>query len=69
MSQTSGFFDAMYSESTNSYDLEYFAAQFAAYFALFVKSGVFGSPTNQLKVSSGDGMSVKGSPGWAFING
>lgn len=69
MAETSGFFDAVYSESTDSYDLEYLAAQFAAYFALFVGNGVFGSPTNQLKVSSGDGMTVKISPGWAFING
>ncbi len=69
MAETSGFFDAVYNESTNSYDLEYLAAQFAAYFALFVGNGVFGSPTNQLKVSSGDGMTIKVSPGWAFING
>lgn len=69
MAETSGFFDAVYNESTDSYDLEYLAAQFAAYFALFVGNGVFGSPTNQLKVSSGDGMTIKISPGWAFING
>lgn len=69
MAETSGFFDAVYNESTDSYDLEYLAAQFAAYFALFVGNGVFGSPTNQLKVSSGDGMTIKVSPGWAFING
>ena len=69
MAETSGFFDAVYNESTKSYDLEYFAAQFAAYFALFVGNGVFGSPTNQLKVYSGDGMNIKISPGWAFING
>ena len=69
MAETSGFFDAVYNESTNSYDLEYLSAQFAAYFALFVGNGVFGSPTNQLKVSSGDGMTIKVSPGWAFING
>ena len=69
MAETSGFFDAVYDESTGSYDLEYISAQFAAYFALFVGNGVFGSPTNQLKVSSGDGMTIKVSPGWAFING
>ena len=69
MAETSGFFDAGYNESTDSYDLEYLSAQFAAYFALFVGNGVFGSPTNQLKVSSGDGMTIKVSPGWAFING
>lgn len=69
MAETSGFFDAVYNEYTDSYDLEYLSAQFAAYFALFVGNGVFGSPTNQLKVSSGDGMTIKVSPGWAFING
>lgn len=69
MAETSGFFDAVYNDSTDSYDLEYIAAQFAAYFALFVGNGVFGSPTNQLKVSSGDGMTVRISTGWAFING
>lgn len=69
MAEKSGFFDAVYNESTDSYDLEYLAAEFAAYFALFVGNGVFGSPTNQLKVSSGDGMTIKVSPGWAFING
>lgn len=69
MAETSGFFDAVYNESTDSYDLEYIASQFASYFALFVGNGVFGSPTNQLRVSSGDGMTIKVSPGWAFING
>ena len=69
MAQTSGFFDSEYNQSTQSYDLEYFSAQFAAYFALFVKSGVFGSPTNQLRVSNGSGLSVEVAPGWAFING
>lgn len=69
MAETSGFFDAVYDEFTQEYDLEYLASQFAAYFALFVGNGVFGSPTNQLKVSSGDGMTIKVSPGWAFING
>lgn len=69
MAETSGFFDAVYDEFTQEYDLKYLAEQFAAYFALFVGNGVFGSPTNQLKVSSGDGMTIKVSPGWAFING
>lgn len=69
MAETSGFFDAVYDEFTQSYDLEYLSEQFAAYFALFVGNGVFGSPTNQLRVSSGDGMTIKVSPGWAFING
>lgn len=69
MAETSGFFDAVFDESTQDYDLQYLAAQFAAYFALFIGNGVFGSPTNQLKVTPGNGMTVKVSPGWAFING
>lgn len=69
MAETSGFFDAVYDDFTKEYDLEYVAATFAAYFALFVGNGVFGSPTNQLKVSAGNGMTVKVSAGWAFING
>lgn len=69
MAETSGFFDAEYNEGTQEYDLVYFSSQFASYFSLFVKNGVFGSPTNQLKVSSGDGMVVNVNSGWAFING
>lgn len=69
MAETSGFFDAIYDEFTQEYDLEYLSAQFAAFFALFIGNGVFGSPTNQLKVSAGDGMTIRVSTGHAFING
>lgn len=69
MSQISGFFDAELNEETQEYDLEYFSNQFASYFSLFVGNGVFGSPTNQLKVNVGDGLRVVVNPGWAFING
>lgn len=69
MAETSGFFDALYNEESHTYDLEYIAAEFASYFSLFVGNGVFGSPTNQLKVIPGTGMKVIVSPGWAFING
>ena len=69
MAETSGFFDAVLDEETQEYDLEYLASQFASYFALFVGNGVFGSPTNQLKVTAGDGLKVIVSKGWAFING
>lgn len=69
MAETSGFFDAEFNEGTQEYDLVYLSSQFASYFSLFVKNGVFGSPTNQLKVSGGAGMVVNVAPGWAFING
>lgn len=69
MAETSGFFEAVYNETEGTYDLEYLASQFASYFALFIKNGVFGSPTNQLRVSAGTGMRVKVAAGWAFING
>lgn len=69
MAETSGFFDAEFNEGTQEYDLVYLSSQFASYFSLFVKSGVFGSPTNQLKVTGGAGMMVNVAPGWAFIKG
>ena len=67
--QSSGFFNSEIDQSTGTYDLEYYASQFADYFALFVGNGVFGSPTNQLKVSAGEGLNVVVSTGWAFIDG
>ena len=78
MAETSGFFQAQWDsslidpstgESTGWWDRDYIAKQFADYFALFIGNGVFGSPTNQLKVISGTGLSVIVTPGWAFING
>lgn len=67
--QSSGFFDSSYDILTNEYDREYYSSEFASYFAMFIKNGVFGSPTNQLKVSPGSGLNVIVSPGRAFING
>ena len=78
MAETSGFFQATWDssltdpttgESTGWWDKNYVASQFADYFALFIGNGVFGSPTNQLKVTVGTGLSVNVSSGWAFING
>ena len=69
MAETSGFFEAVQDPETGEYDLVYFASQFASYFSLFIGNGVFGSPTNQLKVNADVGLRVKVSPGWAFING
>ena len=78
MAETSGFFQAEWDDSlenpiteenTGWWDRSYVAAQFANYFKLFIGNGVFGSPTNQLLVSPGEGLSVVVSAGWAFING
>lgn len=69
MAETSGFFQAMLDETTGKYDRVYLAREFANYFALFVKNGVFGSPTNQLRVSPGNGLSISVAPGNAFIKG
>ena len=78
MAETSGFFQAQWDDSlqnpetgewTGWWDRDYVASQFANYFKLFVGNGVFGSPTNQLKVVPGSGMNVIVKSGWAFING
>ena len=78
MAETSGFFQAIWDssltnpitqEQTGWWDKSYIASEFANYFKLFVGNGVFGSPTNQLKVSPGTGLNVTVSAGWAFING
>lgn len=78
MAETSGFFQAMWDESlldpitgeyTGWWDRNYVASEFMKYFALFIGNGVFASPTNQLKVIPGAGMSVIVTEGWAFING
>lgn len=77
MAEMSGFFEAMWDETLineetgelGDWDRKYLSKEFAKYFSLFIKSGVFGSPTNQLKVIPGTGMSVIVTEGWAFING
>lgn len=78
MAETSGFFQAMWDASlknpiteeyTGWWDRDYTAQSYADMFALFIGNGVFGSPTNQLKVIPGTGLSVVVTPGWAFING
>lgn len=78
MAETSGFFQAMWDDSlknpiteeyTGWWDRDYAAQSFADMFALFIGNGVFGSPTNQLKVIPGTGLNVIVTPGWAFING
>lgn len=78
MAETSGFFQAMWDEGlknpiteeyTGWWDRDYTANQFMKYFSLFVGNGVFVSPTNQLKVIPGTGLSVIITEGWGFING
>lgn len=78
MAETSGFFQAMWDDSlknpiteenTGWWDRDYLAKQFMDYFSLFIGNGVFISPTNQLKVIPGTGLTIMVSPGWAFING
>lgn len=77
MAETSGFFEAVWDETLfneetqefGDWDRKYLSEQFAKYFALFIGNGVFGSPTNQLKVIPGTGLSVIVTKGWAFING
>lgn len=77
MSETCGFFEAEWDDTLTNpetgelgdWDKRYLAEQYARYFALFIGNGVFGSPTDQLKVSAGTGMSVIVSSGNAFVNG
>lgn len=68
MAELSGFFDAE-ELVDGTYDREYVAEQFANYFKQFVSNGVFVNPTNQLKVQSNSGMTVRVLAGWAWING
>lgn len=70
MAERSGFFESMYDAGTGEYDREYYAAEFAKYFALFIGNGVFANPVNQLKVvAANSGLKVVLKAGWAFING
>ena len=78
MAEHYGFFEANWDENefnpitqeyTGWWDVAYLWKDFMSYFALFVSDGVFASPTDQLKVMAGQGMSVIVRPGWAFING
>lgn len=65
--ERSSFFNA---ELINDkYDRTYNAEDFARYFASFIKSGIFPSPTSNLQVRANNGMSVVVSKGKAWING
>ena len=77
MAELSGFFESQWDESLQNpetgsngdWDRKYLAENFADYFSLIVKNGVFISPTNQLKVIAGEGLQVIVKEGFAFING
>lgn len=70
MAETSGFFNAE-ELGNGQYDREYYAQQFAYYFALFIGNGVFMDDSSRLQVvqDAGLGMDVIVNPGDAFING
>lgn len=65
--ERSSFFNAELIDE--QYDRTYNAEDFARYFASFIKSGIFPSPTSNLQVRANDGMSVVVSKGKAWING
>lgn len=76
--EVSGFFQAQWDdellnpiteEYTGWWDRDYDAKTFRDYFGQFISNGVFGTPTNQLKVIPGTGLSVIVTSGWAMING
>lgn len=78
MAEVSGYFQAQWDENlqnpitgeyTGWWDRDYDAKSFRDYFGQFISNGVFGSPTNQLKVIPGTGLSVIVTAGWAMING
>lgn len=68
MAERSGFYNAN-KLSDGSYDRVYDATDFAEYFANFIGNGVYGSPSDQLKVLPNSGLSVKVKAGKAFIDG
>ena len=65
--ERSSFFNATSDGST--YDRIYKAEDFADYFASFIGTGVFASPTSSLQVVSNDNMTISVSSGKAWING
>ena len=67
MAEQSGFFNAL--ESGGTYDRTYDASDFANYFAMFVGTGVFVNPTNNLQVVAKSGLTVTVKKGNAFIDG
>lgn len=70
MALTYGFFNAELSGS-GQYDRVYAAEQFAEYFSLFIKNGVFPTPATQLQVTANStpNMAVYVNSGFGWING
>lgn len=70
MAYNSGFFDAV-DQGSGNYDRVYNAADFAHYFSLLVKNGVFPDPSSglQVKASTTPNMQVSVLPGSGWING
>ena len=70
MSYESGFFDAV-DHGSGNYDRVYNAADFAHYFSLLVKNGVFPDPSSgmQVKASTTPNMYISVLPGSGWING
>lgn len=69
MALTYGFFNAELNGGV--YDRVYAAEQFAEYFSLFVKNGVFPTPATQLQVTANStpNMAVYVNEGYGWING
>lgn len=67
LDEWSGFFNAMI--VNGQYDRVYNAEHFADYFANFISSGVFAQPTDQLKISADEGLTVSIKAGKAYIKG
>ena len=68
MAERYGFFNAV-ETSSGTYDRTYNAEDFASYFSKFISNGVFGNPTNGLKVAEQSGLKVTVKAGSAFIDG
>lgn len=68
MAEQSGFFNAL-ELSDGQLDRKYDASDFAKYFAMFIGTGVFVNPTNNLQVVAKSGLTVTVKKGNAFIDG
>lgn len=68
MAEQSGFFNAL-ELSDGQFDRKYDASDFAKYFAMFIGTGVFVNPTNNLQVVAKSGLTVTVKKGNAFIDG
>lgn len=71
--ESSGFFNAEYDETSDIWDRVYTAEQFASYFAQFIGNGIFAGVLSELKVyqysQETANMTVRVTPGRAYING